>query len=87
MPARAPPPFRCSPATTGGPSPTNTITAAIPPSQDGSYRPAYETEGETSASVTVQDNDVAPKITLTASATTVVEGTAASFTMTPRRHR
>ena len=62
--------------------PDNTITATIPPSQDGSYRPAYETEGETSASVTVEDNDVAPKITLTASATTVVEGTAASFTMT-----
>ena len=62
--------------------PDNTITATIPPSQDGSYRPAYETEGETSASVTVEDNDVAPKITLTASATTVVEGQAASFTMT-----
>ena len=62
--------------------PDNTITATIPPSQDGSYRPAYETEGGTSASVTVEDNDVAPKITLTASATTVVEGTAASFTMT-----
>ena len=62
--------------------PDNTITATIPPSQDGSYRPAYETEGDTSASVTVEDNDVAPKITLTASATTVAEGTAASFTMT-----
>ena len=62
--------------------PDNTITATIPPSQDGSYRPAYETEGETSASVTVEDNDVAPKITLTASTTTVVEGQAASFTMT-----
>ena len=32
--------------------------------------------------MTVEDNDVAPKITLTASATTVVEGQAASFTMT-----
>ena len=62
--------------------PNNTITATIPPSQDGSYRPAYETEGETSASVTVEDNDVAPNITLTASATTVVEGTAATFTLT-----
>ena len=62
--------------------PDNTITATIPPSQDGSYRPAYETEGETSAAVTVEDNDVAPKITLTASATTVVEGEAASFTLT-----
>ena len=60
--------------------PDNTITATIPPSQDGSYRPAYE--GEASASVTVEDNDVAPKITLTASATTVAEGTAASFTLT-----
>ena len=62
--------------------PDNTITATIPPSQDGSYRPAYETEGETSASVTVEDNDVAPNITLSASTTKVVEGQAASFTFT-----
>ena len=62
--------------------PNNTITATVPPSQDGRYRPAYETEGETSAAVTVKDNDVAPVITLAASAATVVEGQAASFTIT-----
>ena len=62
--------------------PDNTITATIPPSQDGSYRPAYEAEGESSASVTVRDNDVAPHISLSASTTTVVEGQAASFTLT-----
>ena len=62
--------------------PNNTITVTVPPSQDGRYRPAYETEGETSAAVTVKDNDVAPVITLTASAATVVEGQAASFTIT-----
>ena len=62
--------------------PNDTITATVPPSQDGRYRPAYETEGETSAAVTVKDNDVAPVITLSASAATVVEGQAASFTIT-----
>ena len=62
--------------------PNNTITATVPPSQDGRYRPAYETEGETSAAVTVKDNDVAPEISLSASAATVVEGQAASFTIT-----
>ena len=62
--------------------PDNTVTATIPPSHDGSYRPAYTSEGETSASVTVEDNDVAPEISLSASAATVVEGQAASFTIT-----
>ena len=62
--------------------PDNTVTATIPPSQDSSYRPAYEAEGESSASVTVRDNDVAPHITLSASTSTVAEGQAASFTLT-----
>ena len=61
--------------------PDNTITATIRPSQDNSYRRAFESEGATSAAVTVEDNDTAPQVTLSVSPAKIEEGATATFTI------
>ena len=61
--------------------PDNTLTAAILPSQNNSYRPAYADEGATSASVTVTDNDTAPQVELSVSPSTMEEGKTAVFSI------
>ena len=62
--------------------PDNTLTVTVLPSDDSSYRVAEESEGASSASVTVTDNDIAPVIRLTVSAASVVEGESAQFIVT-----
>ena len=61
--------------------PDNTLTVTVPPSQDGSYRPAHGDEGEDSASFTVTDNDTAPRIVLSVSASTIIEGATSIFSI------
>ena len=62
--------------------PDNTLTATVLLSLDNSYGHAKTSEGETSASITVTDNDVAPQVALRASAANVMEGQEAYFELT-----